>query len=74
MIIVCKVALTAAIIFSALVIGVLLADMLTDFKYDWLNNIAANIVNIFLRGLLAAIVIVMIAICSIGVWAVWTQM
>lgn len=72
MIILVKVLLSAVIIFSMVTVFIVLADDITHFKYDWLDEITDMVVNAYLIFTYVFLIGLFVSIGALLIWSIWT--
>ena len=69
-----KVAVTAVMLSGLLVVAFIVADVLTNLRYKWLDNLTESIISAFLKTLVTAFAAGFIYVCGLLVYEIWTQL
>lgn len=72
--IVIKVLLSAAIIFSCIAVALMVVNSITDFKIKWLDSITSYVIAIYFPVAGAFLAALFIAAVTLVIYAIWTQM
>lgn len=68
-----KMQLTVVMVFGLLSVAVILADALTDLRYEWLDNLAQHVIVIFLHVLAFFLAVGFVCVCGFLIWTIWTH-